>query len=181
MRAAENLGRFTPPLAADSTANTWFAHPEGGPWLREALADTEFATFMADPRNGQMLRVVPVVPPARMPGFPVTEAEMAEVVERLGSRSWCWHDGLFISEAAALARHETGLGVVPLPQPTVTSPSATTLQVRAAPAVSATPSRHKTVAPSTRAPSRPGIWAGHGLRLAARNATTTPTPLRVGQ
>ena len=70
------------PLAADSTADQWFAHPEGAPWLHDALGDNDFARLMADPRNGEMLRAVPLVRLTRMPGFPVTEEQVSQAVRR---------------------------------------------------------------------------------------------------
>ena len=73
---------IAPPLAADATADQWFAHPEGGPWLHEALGDNDFARLMADPRNGEMLRAVPLVRLTRMPGFPVTEEQVSQGVHR---------------------------------------------------------------------------------------------------
>ena len=73
---------IAPPLAVDSTADQWFAHPEGGPWLHEALGDNDFARLMADPRNGEMLRAVPLVRLTRMPGFPVTEEQVSQAVQR---------------------------------------------------------------------------------------------------
>jgi beta-glucosidase len=72
----------TPPLAAHSTADQWFAHSEGGSWLREALGESDFAQLMADPRNGEMLRAVPLVRLTRMPGFPVTEEQVSQAVRR---------------------------------------------------------------------------------------------------
>ena len=78
---------IAPPLAADSTADQWFVHPEGGPWLHEALGDSDFARLMADPRNGEMLRAVPLVRLTRMPGFPVTEEEVSRAVSRLRAPS----------------------------------------------------------------------------------------------
>jgi beta-glucosidase len=73
------------PLAADTTAEEWFAHPEGGPWLRDALGDGDFAALLADPRNGQMMRAIPLQRLSRMPGFPVTEEDVDAAVERFGS------------------------------------------------------------------------------------------------
>ncbi|QXG76269.1 glycoside hydrolase family 3 C-terminal domain-containing protein [Modestobacter sp. L9-4] len=76
---------LTPPLAADSTAEAWLAHPDAGPWLRGQLADAEFGRLLADPRNGQMLRAVPLVRLSRMPGFPLREQEVSPAVGRFGA------------------------------------------------------------------------------------------------
>ncbi|MCZ2829120.1 glycoside hydrolase family 3 C-terminal domain-containing protein [Modestobacter sp. VKM Ac-2986] len=73
---------LTPPLAADSTAEAWLAHPDAGPWLREQLAEAEFGRLLADPRNGQMLRAVPLLRLSRMPGFPLREQEVTAAVAR---------------------------------------------------------------------------------------------------
>jgi beta-glucosidase len=70
------------PLVAESTVEAWLAHPEAGPWLRGALGGSAFATLLFDPRNGQMLRAVPLVRLSRMPGFPVTEEQVAAAVDR---------------------------------------------------------------------------------------------------
>jgi len=72
----------TPPLRPESTAEAWLAHPEAGPWLREQLADAEFGRLLSDPRNGQMLRAVPLVRLSRMPGFPVREPAVTAAAAR---------------------------------------------------------------------------------------------------
>jgi beta-glucosidase len=74
--------RLTDPLRADSTAEAWFAHPAAGPWLRELLGDGEWASMLADPRNGQMMRAIPLRRLARMPGFPLAEEQVDEAVAR---------------------------------------------------------------------------------------------------
>lgn len=77
---------LTPPLTAESTAEVWFAHPQGGPWLREALNGNDFEKVLADPRNGQMMRAIPLVRLSRMPGFPVGEERVREAVTRYAAR-----------------------------------------------------------------------------------------------
>ncbi|HWS57141.1 MAG TPA: glycoside hydrolase family 3 C-terminal domain-containing protein, partial [Actinotalea sp.] len=72
------------PLAADSTVDAWFAHPQAGPWLREALGDGDFAALLADPQNGQMMRAIPVQRLSRFPGFPVREEQVDDAVRRFG-------------------------------------------------------------------------------------------------
>lgn len=73
-----------PPLTAETTAEDWLAHPEGGPWLRGVLGDGEFAALLFDPRNGQMMRAIPLQRLSRMPGFPVDEDGVDAAVIRLG-------------------------------------------------------------------------------------------------
>ncbi|NTW42075.1 MAG: beta-glucosidase, partial [Cellulomonadaceae bacterium] len=67
-------------LSPESTADEWFAHPAAGPWLREQLGDGDFASLLADPTNGQMMRAIPVQRLSRMPGFPVTEEQVDAAV-----------------------------------------------------------------------------------------------------
>ena len=73
------------PLIAESTAAAWLAHPEAGPWLREALGDGEFAALLFDPGHGEMMRAIPVQRLSRFPGFPVSEVEVDEAVTRFAS------------------------------------------------------------------------------------------------
>jgi beta-glucosidase len=76
---------LTPPLRAESSADVWFAHPVAGPWLRGVLADGEYATVLADPRHGPMMRAIPLQRLARTPGFPLTEEQVDEAVLRFGA------------------------------------------------------------------------------------------------
>ena len=69
-------------LTAESTADAWLAHPDAGPWLRESLGDSVFAGLLFDPRNGPMMRAIPLLRLSRMPGFPVTEEQVAQAVDR---------------------------------------------------------------------------------------------------
>ncbi|MGW0902867.1 glycoside hydrolase family 3 C-terminal domain-containing protein [Streptomyces sp. NPDC002853] len=70
------------PLRTDSTAEQWLAHPEAGPWLRAALGTEGFGAVLHDPRNGPMMRAIPLSRLARFPGFPVTHGQVAEVVAK---------------------------------------------------------------------------------------------------
>lgn len=70
------------PLKADSTAEQWLAHPAGGPWLRESVGTEGFAAALFDPQMGPMIRAIPVSRLCRFPGFPVTEAQLEEVVRK---------------------------------------------------------------------------------------------------
>ncbi|MFM9372958.1 glycoside hydrolase family 3 C-terminal domain-containing protein [Streptomyces sp. Da 82-17] len=69
------------PLHAHSTAEQWLAHPEAGPWLRTALGTEGFAALLDDPRNGPMMRAIPLSRLARFPGFPLTHEQVTEAVE----------------------------------------------------------------------------------------------------
>ena len=51
------------------------------------LGDSDFARLMADARNGEMLRAVPLVRLTRMPGLPVSEEQVSRAVSRLGAPS----------------------------------------------------------------------------------------------
>ncbi|MEZ5342082.1 MAG: fibronectin type III-like domain-contianing protein [Acidimicrobiales bacterium] len=70
------------PLQPDSTANAWFAHATGGPWLREALGDGHFGRLLASESHGKMYRAVPLQRMSRMLGFPVSEDELIAAVAR---------------------------------------------------------------------------------------------------
>lgn len=78
---------YTPPLTAESTAEQWFGHPLGGPWLRDALGDGPFARVMAHPVNGEMMRAIPLQRLSRFPGFPLSEDEVDGAVERFATRA----------------------------------------------------------------------------------------------
>ncbi|AGL15656.1 glycoside hydrolase family 3 C-terminal domain-containing protein [Actinoplanes sp. N902-109] len=69
------------PLAAESTAEEWLAHPAAGPWFREQLTGP-FEAMLFDPRNGQMMRAIPMVRLSRFPGFPISETHVADAVAR---------------------------------------------------------------------------------------------------
>ncbi len=63
------------PLTVESSVDAWLAHPEAGPWLREQLtSDAEAMLF--DPRNGQMMRAIPLQRLSRFPNFPVREPDV---------------------------------------------------------------------------------------------------------
>ncbi|GAA2467534.1 glycoside hydrolase family 3 C-terminal domain-containing protein [Winogradskya humida] len=70
------------PLTAESTVDGWLAHPDAGTWLREQLADGPFDAMLFDPKNGQMMRAIPLLRLSRFPGFPVTEPQVGEAVSR---------------------------------------------------------------------------------------------------
>ncbi|RBY75801.1 beta-glucosidase [Geodermatophilus sp. TF02-6] len=78
---------LTPPLTVEATADAWLAHPQAGPWLRQSLGDGEFARLMSDPRNGQMLRAVPLQRLSRMPGFPISEEQVTHAAARYADRA----------------------------------------------------------------------------------------------
>ncbi|WP_067498421.1 glycoside hydrolase family 3 C-terminal domain-containing protein [Actinoplanes sp. TFC3] len=69
------------PLTADSTAEAWLAHPAAGAWLKDQLKGP-FHDMLFDPRNGQMMRAIPLVRLSRFPGFPVGESQVADAVAR---------------------------------------------------------------------------------------------------
>ncbi|GAA4186397.1 glycoside hydrolase family 3 C-terminal domain-containing protein [Gryllotalpicola kribbensis] len=69
---------ITPPLAVDSTADQFLAHPRGGAWLREALAGTEMGAMLFDETHGRMMRAIPLVRLSRFPGAPFDESALAE-------------------------------------------------------------------------------------------------------
>ncbi|NGO81372.1 beta-glucosidase [Streptomyces sp. YC504] len=82
LRTTVELGGngYVPPLAADSTAEQWLAHPAAGPWLREALGTEGFSAIMFDPHNGAMMRAIPLSRLVRFPGFPVDAEQVAVAV-----------------------------------------------------------------------------------------------------
>ncbi|MHC0432970.1 beta-glucosidase family protein [Streptomyces sp. O3] len=73
---------FTVPLTADASAERWLAHPTAGAWLREALGTAGFGAMLTDPRNGPMMRAIPLSRLARFPGFPVGEEQIAQAVRK---------------------------------------------------------------------------------------------------
>ncbi|WTW99864.1 glycoside hydrolase family 3 C-terminal domain-containing protein [Streptomycetaceae bacterium NBC_01309] len=78
---------FAVPLQADSTAEQWFAHPAAGPWLREAVGTEGFAAMLFDPDSGQMIRAIPLSRLARFPGFPVTDQQIDEAVQKFAANA----------------------------------------------------------------------------------------------
>ena len=76
---------IVPPLQAESTAAVWLEHPEAGPWLQGQLGEGEFATLLADPQHGEMMRAIPLQRLSRFPGFPVSEGEVDEAVQRFAA------------------------------------------------------------------------------------------------
>lgn len=80
---------LTPPVALESEISAWLAHPVAGPELRALLAREGggFAGMVDDPEHGPMFRAIPLVRMARFPGFPATEAELAEVAARASTAS----------------------------------------------------------------------------------------------
>ncbi|PWJ47840.1 beta-glucosidase [Quadrisphaera granulorum] len=75
---------LTPPVAVDAEISTWLEHPVAGPALRSVLSRSGggFAGMVDDPAHGAMFRAIPLVRMARFPGFPATEAELAEIAAR---------------------------------------------------------------------------------------------------
>ncbi|UQU63059.1 glycoside hydrolase family 3 C-terminal domain-containing protein [Couchioplanes caeruleus] len=73
---------ITTPLTPSSTVDEWLAHPAGGPWLREGIADSMFHGMLFDPQHGQMMRAIPLQRLSRFPGSPVTEQQVDEAVAR---------------------------------------------------------------------------------------------------
>ncbi|MFI5933508.1 glycoside hydrolase family 3 C-terminal domain-containing protein [Actinoplanes sp. NPDC051494] len=69
------------PLTVESTADAWLAHPAAGEWLRTSLTGA-FHDMLFDPKNGQMMRAIPLVRLSRFPGFPVSETQVTEAVQR---------------------------------------------------------------------------------------------------
>ncbi len=84
---------LVPELTVESTAEAWFAHPDAGPWLRGQLGDGQWATVLADPRNGQMMRNNPLQRLSRMPHFPLSEQQAKEAVLRFNTRLDTEHSG----------------------------------------------------------------------------------------
>jgi beta-glucosidase len=76
---------LVPPLAPDSTAEAWLAHPRAGGWLREQVEGHPFAGMLFDPHAGEMMRAIPLVRLARFPGSPISEAQIDAAVARFGS------------------------------------------------------------------------------------------------
>ncbi|MFI5852677.1 glycoside hydrolase family 3 C-terminal domain-containing protein [Streptomyces parvulus] len=72
------------PLAPDSPAEAWLAHPSAGPWLRDAVGDEGFGAILFDPDNGQMMRAIPLRRLSRFPGFPLSEGQIDDAVIRFG-------------------------------------------------------------------------------------------------
>ena len=72
----------TAPLTATSTTEAWLAHPAAGPWLRDVLGNGAFADVMFDPRNGEMMRAIPLQRLSRMPGFPLSEEQVDSAVDQ---------------------------------------------------------------------------------------------------
>lgn len=77
--AGEDL---TPPLSADCTVDGWLAHPGASAWLRQALGSGGFADMLFNPKNGQMLRAIPLGRLSRLPGFPISEQQVDEAVRQ---------------------------------------------------------------------------------------------------
>jgi beta-glucosidase len=73
-----------PPLTVESSVDAWLAHPQAGPWLGEQLTG-EFRAMLFDPRNGQMMRAIPLQRLSRFPGFPVREPDVDAAVARFAS------------------------------------------------------------------------------------------------
>lgn len=67
----------TEPVGPGSTVAAWLADPQAGPWLRERLAGSGFATLLEDSQHGEMMRAIPLVRLSRFPGFPVAEDDLA--------------------------------------------------------------------------------------------------------
>ncbi|MFG1923038.1 glycoside hydrolase family 3 C-terminal domain-containing protein [Cryptosporangium sp. NPDC048952] len=70
------------PVTPESSVDAWLAHPSAGEWLRSSLDETGFGAMLFDPRNGQMLRAVPLQRLSRFPGFPITESDVDDAVKR---------------------------------------------------------------------------------------------------
>ncbi|MFI7597861.1 glycoside hydrolase family 3 C-terminal domain-containing protein [Actinoplanes sp. NPDC049681] len=70
------------PLTPESTVDAWLAHPRAGGWLRDQLGEGMFQAMLFDPKNGQMMRAIPLQRLSRFPGFPVTEPQVLEAVAR---------------------------------------------------------------------------------------------------
>ncbi|TXR56083.1 glycoside hydrolase family 3 C-terminal domain-containing protein [Quadrisphaera setariae] len=78
---------LTPPVAVEAEISTWLEHPVAGPALREVLAREGggFLGMLEDPTHGEMFRAIPLVRMSRFPGFPASEAELAEIAARAGA------------------------------------------------------------------------------------------------
>ncbi|WP_432562675.1 glycoside hydrolase family 3 C-terminal domain-containing protein [Kineococcus sp. SYSU DK003] len=68
------------PLAQDSEAEEWLAHPSAGEKVREALEGTAWSEMMFDPHNGQMMRAIPLLRLTRFPGFPIAESDLPKLL-----------------------------------------------------------------------------------------------------
>lgn len=75
----------TAPLAVDSEAEDWLAHPVGGPRVRELLGTGQWTEMLDDPQNGQMMRAIPLVRLTRFPGFPIAEADLPKLLEEFNT------------------------------------------------------------------------------------------------
>ena len=64
----------------DSEAEQWLAHPVVGGRVRDALRGTPWMEMLFDPRNGQMMRAIPLQRLTRFPGFPLPEEDLAQLV-----------------------------------------------------------------------------------------------------
>lgn len=69
------------PLAVDSEAEDFLAHPVGGPRVRALLGEGQWTEMLDDPHNGQMMRAIPLVRLTRFPGFPIAETDLPALVE----------------------------------------------------------------------------------------------------
>ncbi|GAA4176239.1 beta-glucosidase family protein [Gryllotalpicola koreensis] len=78
---------ITPPLSVDSTAEQFLAHPQGGAWLRETLAETEMGAMLFDETHGRMMRAIPLVRLSRFPGAPFDEAALAEAAAQSSAQA----------------------------------------------------------------------------------------------
>jgi beta-glucosidase len=70
-----------PPLAPESTAAVWLAHPVAGPRLRSLIGTGgpgDMSEMLNDPnQHGEMIRAIPMLRLSRFPGFPVAEDDLA--------------------------------------------------------------------------------------------------------
>lgn len=72
----------TAPLEPLASADVWLAHPQAGSWLKDAMTGHPFETLLFDPINGEMMRAMPLQRLSRFPGFPVSETDVNEAVQR---------------------------------------------------------------------------------------------------
>ena len=74
------------PLSAESDAETWHAHPDGGRWLSEVFTGQDLGGLLLDPLEGRMLRAIPLIRLARTPGTgldePLVDEPLVDVAVR---------------------------------------------------------------------------------------------------
>ena len=70
------------PLSEESDAETWLADPATGPWLTDVFTGHDLGALLLDPDEGRMLRAIPMLRLARLPGTGLDEKTLADAVDR---------------------------------------------------------------------------------------------------